>query len=98
MSRTYRRKGLMKKTDMEITEGKTLRDGKVKDERVFHKIHGDQQYLDAGSPKIRKLMYKDFSKKSRKLSKRRSIHEAMKTGESISRDHLNHKVKTPRYM
>lgn len=98
MSRTYRRKDLMQKTDMEITEGKTLRDGKVEDGRVFHKIHGDQQYAKSKSKKIRKLLNKEFSKKINKTSKRRSIQEAMKTGESVSRDHLNHKVKTPRYI
>lgn len=97
MSRTYRRKDLMKQTDMDITNGKTLRDGKVKDGRVFHKIHGDQQYTKAGE-KIKKLVYKELSKKSRKNSKRRSIQDAMETGESISRDHLNKKVKTPRYI
>lgn len=98
MSRTYRRKDLMKQTDMSITEGLSFRNGEVEGERAFHKMHGDQVYRGHfDKTKARKLCRKELSKKIRKHSKRSSIKEAMKTGESVSRDHLNHKVKTPRY-
>lgn len=93
MSRTYRRKDLMKKTDMEITEGRTLRGGKVKDERVFHKIHGDQQYV-ASYDKSDKLFIKATSKKSRKASKKAALKEAVDLGESSSRSRVNHRVKS----
>lgn len=98
MSRTYRRKDLMQKTDMEITNGLSFRNGEVEGERAFHKMHGDQVYRGHyDKTKTKKLFRKELSKKVRKDSKRRSIQDAMKTGESISRDHLNKKIKTPQY-
>lgn len=99
MSRTYRRKDLMKKTDADITEGLSFRDGEVNGERAFHKIHGDQLYKGHyDKTKAKKLFRKALAKKKRKDSKRQAIIDAMKTGESLSSNHLSNKTKTVKYV